>query len=444
MKRLHFFIIILSGVSLLSCKKNKTEKSYDQLVKDTAVSYAKEIYLWYNQLPSNLNASNYADPNAIMQAIKPYSKENGFAAAVDRWSFAMLQKDWNNVSSGVEADFGMKVFFRSSSDLRVAAVDKNGPAGLANIKRGWKINSINGTAINDTSQSNFIVNTVYYAPTTRFNFTLPDNSTRELTLNSQIFTNNPFLLDSVYTSGVNKIGYFVLNSFLGDTNQVRSNFDRVFNRFSAEGVTDVVIDLRYNGGGFVSLAEYLLNYLVPASGNNQTMFSYSFNDKYTKFNTTTTFKKKGSINLSRVFFIVTKQSASASEMAINSIKPYLDVKLLGPTNSHGKPVGFYPIPTGNWYIFPVSFRTINKNNEANFFNGFIPDYITADGLDKNWGDVEESCLSRAIRFITTGSWARLAPVDATQLNEQLRVVSTNQQLDVPQFKGMVAPVLKLK
>jgi hypothetical protein len=205
----------------------------------------------------------------------------------------------------------------------------------------------------------------------------------------------------------------------------------------------VVIDLRYNGGGYVSLAQYLLNYLVPASGDNQMMFSYSFNDKYTKFNTTTVFKKKGNINLSRVFFIVTKQSASASEMAINSIKPYLDVKLVGPTNSHGKPVGFYPIPTGNWYIFPVSFRTINKNNEANFFNGFVPDYITADGLDKDWGDVDESCLSRTIRFITTGSWARVAPVDATQLNEQLRVINTNVYLDAPQFKGMVSPQLKL-
>lgn len=441
MKRFHFILLLAFVAGFAACKKKNKDKSYDELVMDTVRSYTKDIYLWYNQLPSGLSGN---DPGAVMTNIRPYSKEPGFTNPVDRWSFAMLQKDWNQISSGVEADFGMKVFFRTTTDLRIAAVDKNGPAGAAQIKRGWKINSINGVTINDTSQSNFIVNTVYYSPTTRFNFILPDNSTRDVTLNSQVFTNNPFLLDSVYTYGGNKIGYFVLNSFLGDTTQVRNEFDRIFNRFSSAGVTDVVVDLRYNGGGFVSLSSYLVNYLAPSSGNGQVMFSYSFNDKYTRFNSTTTIQKKGSISLSRVFFIISKQSASASEMTINSVKPFLNVKLVGPSSSHGKPVGFYPIPAGNWYIFPVSFRTINKNNEANFFNGFTPDYISADGLDKNWGDVNEDCLSRTIRFITTGSWSRLAPVDQTLLNEQLRVMNTNTLLDVPQFKGMVAKPFQLK
>ncbi len=446
MNRIIFSAMFLLIVALTACKKNKNNnnKTTDQLVKDTTLSYARDIYIWYNNIPSSLNAQSYADPNKIMEAIRPYSIEPGFSAPVDRWSFAMLQSEWNQVSSGVEADFGMRVFFRTSTDLRVASVDKNGAAGIANIKRGWKINSINGVPINDTSQSNFIINAVYYSPTTTFNFILPDNTTRNITLSSQVFTNNPFLLDSVYTIGSNKIGYFVLNSFLGDTNQVRTDFNRVFNRFATAGVNDVVVDLRYNGGGYVMLAEYMLNYLVPSAGNGQTMLTYSFNDKYTRFNSTLTFSKKGTMNLNRVFFIVSKQSASASEMAINCIKPFLDVKLVGPSNTHGKPVGFYPIPVGNWYMFPVSFRTINKNNEANFFNGFAPDHIAADGLDKNWGDVDETCLSKAIKYITTGSWARMAPTDMTDVNEQLRLIPSNSKLDMPAFKGMVARPLKMQ
>ncbi len=442
--KLTFYTLLLLCLAATACKKNKNNKSTDQLVKDTTLSYARDIYIWYKNIPASLNAQSFADPDQIMKGIRPYSTEPGFTAPVDRWSFAMLQSEWNKVSSGIEADFGMRVFFRTSTDLRVASVDKNGTAGQAAIKRGWRINAINGVAINDTSQSTFIVNTVYYSPTTRFNFTLPDNSTREITLNSQVFTNNPFLLDSVYTYGSNKIGYFVLNSFLGDTNQVRTDFNRVFNRFTAAGVTDLVIDLRYNGGGFVSLAEYMLNFIVPASGNGQTMLTYSFNDKYTRFNSTLTYNKRGNLNLNRVFFIVSKQSASASEMAINSIKPFLDVKLVGPSNTTGKPVGFYPIPVGNWYMFPVSFRTINRNNEANYFNGFAPDHIAADGLDKNWGDVDESCLSKAIRYITTGSWARVAPTDQTLVNEQLRLIPSNSKLDLPAFKGMVTRPVKMQ
>lgn len=440
--------ILLSAICLLAlttvaCKKNKNNnKTTDQLVKDTTLSYARDIYIWYKTIPANMNAQSYSDPNKIMEAIRPYSIEPGFANPVDRWSFAMLQSEWNQVSSGVAADFGMRVFFKTATDLRVASVDKNGPAGIANVKRGWKITSINGVAISDTSQSTFIVNTVYYSSTTKFGFTLPDNSTKEVTLNSLVFTGNPFMLDTVYTYGSNKIGYFVLNSFLGDTTAVKTGFNNIFTKFTSAGVNDVVIDLRYNGGGYVMLAQYMLDHLVPPSGNGQTMLTYAYNDKYTNFNSTLKYSKKGNLNLSRVFFIVSKQSASASELAINSIKPFLDVKIIGPSNTHGKPVGFYPIPVGNWYMFPVSFRTINKNGEANYFNGFAPDNIAADGLDKNWGDADESCLAKAIKYITTGSWARMAPTDLSEVNEQVRIATANTQLDLPAFKGMVAKPVK--
>jgi carboxyl-terminal processing protease len=433
-----------------SCKKNRSDsgsngsRTRDHLVKDSSFAYAKEIFLWYDQLPATLNTDGFSNPDAIMRHIRQFSRETGFTNPVDRFSFGALKKDWDNVSSGVAADFGMRVFFRTVNDLRVSSVDSKGPAGIAGVKRGWRISSINGVAINDTSQSNFIVNTVYAAPTTRFNFTLPDNSTRELTLNSQIFTGDPFAVDSVYTNGTNRIGYFVMNSFLGDTNKVRQDIDRIFARFSSAGITDLVVDLRYNGGGYVLLARYLLDHLVPSAGNGQTMFTNQFNNKYAQFNSTVSFAKKGSVNLNRIFFIVSRQSASASELTINSIKPFMDVKIVGPSATNGKPVGFFDIPVGDWYIFPVSFRTINKNNEANYYNGFIPDYTSPDGLDKNWGDVDEACLSRAIRFITTGSWARVAPVDGKLIDEQLQLRRVNAQIDATHFSGMVGTGYKFR
>lgn len=434
-----------------SCKKNRSDsgagnsRTKDQLVKDSSFAYAREIFLWFDQLPSSLNTDGFSNPDGIMRHIRQFSRETGFANPVDRFSFGALKKDWDNISSGVAADFGMRVFFRTTNDLRVSSVDSKGPAGIAGIKRGWRITSINGVAITDTSQSNFIVNTVYATPTTRFVFTLPDNSTREIILNSQIFTGDPFAVDTVYSFGTNRIGYFVLNSFLGDTNKVRQDFDRIFNRFAAAGITDLVVDLRYNGGGYVLLARYLLDYLVPNSGNGQMMFTNQFNSKYAaQFNTTALFAKKGSINLNRIFFIVSRQSASASELTINSIKPFMDVKIVGPSATNGKPVGFFPIPVGDWYIFPVSFRTINRNNEANYYNGFIPDYTSPDGLDRNWGDVDEACLSRAIRFITTGSWARIAPGDSKLLDEQLQLRKVNAQMDATHFSGMVGSRMPLK
>ena len=75
--------------------------SVEDKVKDSALLYARDIYLWFAQIPSSFNPRSYADPNKIMEAIRPYSMEPGFTNPVDRFSFGALQSDWNNVSSGI-------------------------------------------------------------------------------------------------------------------------------------------------------------------------------------------------------------------------------------------------------------------------------------------------------------------------------------------------------
>ena len=111
--------------------------------------------------------------------------------------------------------------------------------------------------------------------------------------------------------------------------------------------------LRYNGGGYVSVQQKLANYLVSIAANGNVMMNQEYNDKYTQYNETTEFGKIGSLNLSRIFFIVSDNTASASELLINNMKPWMDVKFVGPEASYGKPVGYFPIPVGDWYIFPV-------------------------------------------------------------------------------------------
>jgi len=78
--------------------------------------------------------------------------------------------------------------------------------------------------------------------------------------------------------------------------------------------------------------------------------------------------------------------------------------LVGPTKTHGKPVGFFPIPIADWYIFPVSFKTVNKNGEGNYFDGFALNNQVADGLDKDWGDINESAFASVLRYIGSGAF----------------------------------------
>jgi C-terminal processing protease CtpA/Prc len=451
-----FFAVIVSVGIFTGCKKSTADlqatppatttvtptatTADPEAIKDSTLTFTKDVYLWNTQIPASFNARGYADPDAIMQAIHPYSIESGFAQPVDRWSFAMKKDEWDKQSAGMSAlfsdetpqsgDFGLSVFFRAEGDLRVRLVEPNSPAGLAGIKRSWRITSINGSANVTTANASTIVDAVYNATQTSFKFVKPDGSEVSMTLNAGHYSNKPVYLDSVYSLGAQRVGYLVYNSFLGNTAQVSSEFQRVFSRFASQQVTDVVIDLRYNGGGYVSLAEQLANYLAPSAAQGGLMMKQVYNAGNTQNNTTTYFNKRGSLNLPDIYFIVSKSTASASELLINTLKPYMDVKLIGPTATHGKPVGFFPIPVGDWYIFPVSFRTTNKNGEGNYFNGLAVNAQVADGLDKEWGDVTESCLASALRNISGGGFAS----EESYIPLSAQTSSANSKLDAPFLK----------
>ena len=430
--------LAVSLTLLQACKKNKDVaanppgSSSSSAIKDTTLADARDIYLWYSQIPSNFNAQSYADPNAIMEAIRQYSIEPGFTTPVDKWSFGMKQTDWNNLSNGVSADFGMNVFFFKEGDLRVKSVERGSPAGIAGIRRGWKITKINGSTNITTANADFISNAVWNSANGNFSFQKPDGSSVDLNLTAASYQEHPVYLDSVYTIGAKKIGYLSFNSFLGDTTELYNEFSRVFNRFASAGINDLVVDLRYNGGGYVSVQQKLADYLVPSSANGQLMMKEQFNDKYTQYNSTDNFQKLGSLNLSRIYFIVSHSTASASELLINNLKPFVNAQLVGPSKTYGKPVGFFPIPVSDWYIFPVSFRSTNNQGQGNYFNGMDLNSQVADGLDKDWGDVTETCLQSAITNITTGSY-RVASTSG----ETVRIQSVNDVLSAPEFKGAV-------
>lgn len=435
---------IACGVLIFTaCKKGDSGGSTPPVrdkIKDSAVDIARDIYLWYNQIPSSFDGQSYADPDKIMTALRQYSKEPGFTNPVDRWSFAYLQSEWDNVSSGVSQDMGFSVFFLAEGDLRVKYVDKNSPAFNAGIRRGWRVTKINGSTNITTSNANFIVNAIFNSASGNFTFTKPDNSTVDITLNGATYQSDPFLLDTVYTVGASKVGYVVFNSFLGDTTAINNKLASVFNKFSTQSVADVVVDLRYNGGGYVSVQERFADYLAPNAANGQVMMSEKFNDKYSLYNSTSNFSKKGSLNLSRVFFIVSNNTASASELLINNLRPYMTVKIVGPQATYGKPVGFFPIPVGTWYVFPVSFRSTNKSGEGNYFNGFTPDKIVADGLDKDWGDINESSLASIIKYIGTGTFG-FVPETIGQANNSVKtkeaIETANSRLGAKAFRGTV-------
>jgi carboxyl-terminal processing protease len=112
----------------------------------------------------------------------------------------------------------------------------------------------------------------------------------------------------------------------------------------------------------------------------------------------------------------------------------MDVRLIGPSHTHGKPVGFFPIEDGEWYVFPVSFRTTNRNGEGNYYAGFTPNALVADGLDKDWGDPAEAGLASALRNISSGAYRSGSE---SVYYEPANLAAGNALLDKPMIKMMI-------
>src|SRR6185437_15763887 len=255
-----FVILIFFMGIFISCKKNKDNQgttpptdstTLAAKARDSALIDAKDFYLWYNDIPSTFNAQSYADPGAIMTAIRAYSNEPGYTSPVDKWSFGVLKTDWNQLSGGIgstnnisaNGDFGFSVFFRVDGDLRVKLVERLSPAGIAGIQRGWRVTKINGSANITIANADYIINNVFYSTTSTFTFLKPDGSSVDITLNATTYPQQTIYLDSVYNIGGKTIGYMVMNSFLGDTAQINTDLQNVMNNFSTKNVTDIVIDL---------------------------------------------------------------------------------------------------------------------------------------------------------------------------------------------------------
>jgi C-terminal processing protease CtpA/Prc len=177
---------------------------------------------------------------------------------------------------------------------------------------------------------------------------------------------------------------------------------------------------------------------VSNAASGQMMMKEQFNDRYTQYNETTNFQKLGPLNLSRVFFIVSSNTASASELLINNLKPFMNVVLVGPSKTYGKPVGFFPIPVGDWYIFPVSFRSTNKNGEGNYFDGLALSNQVADGLDKDWGDINESAFASVVKYVTTGAFR----TRSTEIYQEDKQATTGNRTLDKTFKGMIDKTMR--
>jgi carboxyl-terminal processing protease len=175
-----------------------------------------------------------------------------------------------------------------------------------------------------------------------------------------------------------------------------------FGRFAEAGVDELVLDMRYNGGGLLSVAQHLGGLIGGAGTSGQPFVRFVHNDKQSARNSTLTFPQPANaLGVSRLVVIATRSSASASELVINALRPFMEVVVVGE-RTYGKPVGQYGFDFCDKTLFPVAFSTKNARDEGDYFGGIPADCAAPDDYAHAFGDPSEGSLSAALGFIATG------------------------------------------
>ncbi len=213
---------------------------------------------------------------------------------------------------------------------------------------------------------------------------------------------NTVVYKNIITAGTDKIGYFVFKSFIGPS---IDEITKTFDYFRTGGIDELVIDLRYNGGGRMDVVNHLAGLVIPDNVDGQLFFGYVHNNNKSTRNIGCNFEQNAnSLRLNKVYFIAGKGSASASEAIINGLGPYIDVYIIGD-DTYGKPVGMYSFESNvsNLMYVPITFKLVNANNYGGYYDGLKADSYVGDDVKHYFGE-GEAVFDEVSLHIQTGSF----------------------------------------
>ncbi len=394
-------IIFLLSTLLSSCKKEVLPDEPDTIEtegRDYLYSLMNNIYYWYQLMPT-VNKENYKDPYELMDAM--IYKE------VDRWSGIQSYEDFLAQSSGTFVGHGIMIGLDETNKARIAQIYNNSPMYSKGVRRGWIIKTINGT---DLAQILIDRNSAAYSEllgpseegiSNTFLFQMPDGRDSSITTTKSTFTLNTVLYADTLELKSGTTGHLVLDQFIPPSNL---EFQTAFSYFKEQNITDLIIDLRYNGGGDLTVLVNLASYIAGSSKFGDPFLKLTHNNLNTSRNKTYNFNTVSyPLSLTKLIVICSRGTASASEDLINGLLPFMNVVCIGDT-TNGKPVGMYGTNYKSTYMFwPIAFSLKNSDNQGEFYDGFFPEKYVPDDITHDFNSKDEACLKEAIYYLENGS-----------------------------------------
>ncbi len=454
----HLTILALTGLLVFSCKKDTpkpepepepVERTEAQLIKDDIYKYYKLYSLWDKSIPDYTSdpsqfTDKYGSADLVLDALKKMTPAHAAypSGVFDRFSY-MLGLDGYNTGTAassrlkMDTNEGYGIYVQLGTEDEKTAqpiiyfVEGGSPAQKAGFKRSDFITAVNGDSdysiavtctttgctINDASARDKMMNKLNAAldaGTLKLQVKHQDGTTttKDLTY-ANGYTIDPIYKDSVYTYNGTSVGYLALSSFeeIENNNVNQQKVDAAFDKFQSQQIKSLIVDLRYNGGGYVDASAYVADKIGGAITKGKLMLKYEVNDyikatpSINKMFQDTKFEGKSNLNLNQVYFLVSDRTASAAEMLINVLKPYLQVQIIASgTRTYGKPVGFFEQVVQNKVSFwPVSFLLKNSADFSDYWDGFVPDKSNiTDYVFVDVGDKKETMLATALNEAAPG------------------------------------------
>ncbi len=413
---LYIIIAITVGSILLSACKKEEEENPNLEINTEFLNTMEYWYLWYDKLP-DIDPKDYSSPSQVLEALR-YSE-------LDRWSYITTKQELEAYyEAGEYIGFGMGTAFDADDILWITFIFDDSPLKEFGADRGWKITKIDGTTPTPENISSLFGSSTEGISKS---FTVKNLNNEELSFTAakRVVAMNTVLLDTTYNRNNSNIGYLVLKGFITPTN---NELDEAFSKFLLEGVNELIVDLRYNGGGSVDVANYLANLIAGQTADNEILGEYVHNDKRSENNAAIYIENEtNSLIINRVVFITTRNSASASELVINGLKPHVPLTLVGE-NTYGKPVGMYGFGSNisDYAYVPICFKILNADGYGDYYEGIPADIEQIDGINYPFGDLNEPSLNSAVTFIESG--------------EEIKATQKASTITYPNFTGLQSEI----
>jgi hypothetical protein len=374
--------------------------------------YMNEWYFWYKLAPRP-SPAGYATVESFFDALLYTGTDASFPA--DRWSGSETNESFNlffgdgaTLGWGVSVA-GLEVAGDGAQPLYVRHVEAASPAAAQGVRRGDEVVSINGQpAAVLVAANDFSALSAVNAGDTLTLVLRRLGVERSVSLVAAVFPLTPVTDAAVLQSaGGRKLGYVVVKDMIS---QALAPLDTAFAQFKTAGVSDVVLDLRYNGGGLVSTGATLASYIAGLRGTDLhgTPLSYAtllYNDKRAASNNQRFpfSMPAAALGLPRAFVLMGRRTCSASEQVINGLRGAgIEVIAIGET-SCGKPVGFLPSSACGFTYSVVNFESVNERNEGRYFDGFGATCAVAEDFTAPIGSLAEPLLGAAAHYADGGA-----------------------------------------